>query len=78
MNVQMTVRIPDDVAEFVDQLVSDGAKSRAEVITRALKREQRRQRAQRDALIYATTEPDRELDDFVGAAASKLDLSNLD
>ena len=78
MNVQMTVRIPDDVAEFVDQQVSDGAKSRADVITRALKREQRRQRAQHDALIYATTEPDRELEDFVSAAASKLDLSNLD
>ena len=78
MNVQMTVRIPDDVAEFIDQLVSDGAKSRAEVITRALKREQRRLRAQRDALIYATTEPDRELDDFVSATAGQLDLTSLD
>jgi len=78
MNVQMTVRIPDDLAEFVDQQVSDGAKSRAEVITRALKREQRRLRAQRDAQIYATTEPDRELEDFVGAAADEFDLRNLD
>ena len=78
MSVQMTIRIPDDLAEFVDRQVEDGGKSRAAVITRALKREQRRKRAERDALIYASTEPDTELDEFVAVAAERLDLSNLD
>lgn len=58
MTVQMTVRIPDDLAEFVDQAVAEGAKSRADVITRALRREMRRKLAEKDALIYASLKVD--------------------
>lgn len=53
MTVQMTVRIPDALAEFVDSEVANGAKSRAEVIARALRREVRRKQAEHDAAIYA-------------------------
>ncbi|MFT4165052.1 MAG: antitoxin [Microlunatus sp.] len=58
MTVQMTVRIPDALAEFVDSEVAAGAKSRAEVIARALRREARRKRAEQDAAIYAAMPED--------------------
>jgi Arc/MetJ-type ribon-helix-helix transcriptional regulator len=58
MTVQMTVRIPDELAEFVDQEVANGAKSRADVIAHALRRELRRRQAQRDAEIYASMAAD--------------------
>jgi Arc/MetJ-type ribon-helix-helix transcriptional regulator len=65
MTVQMTVRIPDALAEFVDREVANGAKSRAEVIARALRRELRRQQAEHDATIYAAAT---DLDDLEGLA----------
>lgn len=59
MTVQMTVRIPDVLADFVDEEVANGARSRAEVIARALRRELRRKQAERDAAIYAAaSDPD--------------------
>jgi Arc/MetJ-type ribon-helix-helix transcriptional regulator len=49
MSVQLTVRIPDELASFVDQDVADGrAASRADAIAKALAREQRRRVAERD------------------------------
>ena len=60
MTVQMTVRIPDALAEFVDSEVANGAKSRAEVIARALRREVRRKHAEQDAAIYAAMPPDQD------------------
>jgi Arc/MetJ-type ribon-helix-helix transcriptional regulator len=43
MSVQLTVRIPDELAGFVDQDVAEGrAVSRADAIAKALAREQRR------------------------------------
>jgi Arc/MetJ-type ribon-helix-helix transcriptional regulator len=63
MSTQIAVRLADDLVEFVDGLVASGEeRSRAAVVTRALKREQRRAMAMRDAEIYARTEPDPELD----------------
>jgi Arc/MetJ-type ribon-helix-helix transcriptional regulator len=63
MSTQMTVRIPDDLASFVDAQVAAGAVgSRAEAIAIALRREQRRLAAQRDAAIYAATGSDTDLD----------------
>jgi Arc/MetJ-type ribon-helix-helix transcriptional regulator len=55
MSVQLTVRIPDELAGFVDQDVADGrAVSRADAIAKALAREQRRRVAERDvALLIA-------------------------
>jgi Arc/MetJ-type ribon-helix-helix transcriptional regulator len=54
MSTQITVRLPDELVAFADQQVESGAAlSRAQVVTRALLREQRRALAVRDAEIYA-------------------------
>ena len=46
MTTRITVRLPDDLVDAVDEVVArGGAASRAEVVTRALRRELRRQRA---------------------------------
>lgn len=40
MTTQMTVRLPDDVASYIDERVSEGAAgSRAEMIARAVRHE---------------------------------------
>jgi Arc/MetJ-type ribon-helix-helix transcriptional regulator len=40
MTIQMTVRLPDDVASYIDERVSEGAAgSRAEIIARAVRHE---------------------------------------
>jgi len=62
MSKQIAVRLPDDVVDFVDELVNSGvARSRAGVVSRALERERRRVVALRDAQILARTGPDPEL-----------------
>ena len=62
MSKQIAVRLPDDLVDFVDEVVHAGAeRSRAAVVTRALERERRRLAAQRDAEILARTGPDPEL-----------------
>jgi Arc/MetJ-type ribon-helix-helix transcriptional regulator len=59
---QIAVRLPDEIVEFVDEVVGSGAgRSRAAVVTRALERERRRVIAMRDAQILARTGPDPEL-----------------
>ena len=46
MTTQIAVRLPDDLVGAVDQIVSaGGATSRADLVTRALRRELRRRRA---------------------------------
>lgn len=63
MSVQMTIRVDEDLAAFVDQAAKAGEGSRADVINRAIKREIRRRAAEQDAHIYATsTDPDLESD----------------
>ncbi len=50
MNRQIAVRIPEELVEFVDELVTSGqARSRAAAVTGALERERRRAVAERDA-----------------------------
>lgn len=59
MTVQMTIRVDDDLAAFVDQTAKASEASRADVINRAIRREIRRRDAERDAHIYASsTDPD--------------------
>lgn len=71
MTVQMTIRVDDDLAAFVDQAVKSGEGSRADVINRAIKREVRRRAAQRDAQIYASNaDPDLESDAYITWAAA--------
>lgn len=55
MTVQMTIRVDDDLAAFIDQAAEAGEGSRADVINRAIKREIRRRAAERDAQIYAAS-----------------------
>jgi Arc/MetJ-type ribon-helix-helix transcriptional regulator len=53
MSKQIAVRLPDELVEFIDELVSSGRfESRAAVITRQVRRLQRQLRAERDAEVY--------------------------
>ena len=53
MTKQIAVRLPDELVAFVDELVASGRfESRAAVVTRELKRLQRRLIAEKDAEIY--------------------------
>jgi Arc/MetJ-type ribon-helix-helix transcriptional regulator len=62
MGKQIAVRLPDELVDFVDDLVRSGqCKSRAAVVVRALERERRRTVAERDAQILATVGDDPEL-----------------
>ena len=67
MSVQITVRLPDDQVAFLDAEVSGGrAASRATVIARALRSEQRRRRAEQDLETILATADD--ADDLAGLA----------
>lgn len=71
MTIQITVRLSEENVALVDQLVAEGkAKSRADAIDRALRRERRRQAALRDAEIYASSAPDPELAAWAAHAAT--------
>jgi Arc/MetJ-type ribon-helix-helix transcriptional regulator len=62
MSKQIAVRLPDELVDFVDELVDAGAgRSRAAVVARLLERERRRALAARDAEILARTGADPEL-----------------
>jgi Arc/MetJ-type ribon-helix-helix transcriptional regulator len=78
MSTQIAVRLPDEMVEFVDSLVASGAaKSRADFVWHAIKREQRRLAAERDAAIYAELGEDPELDGLADYAA-RLPRPELD
>jgi Arc/MetJ-type ribon-helix-helix transcriptional regulator len=63
MSRQIAVRLPDDIVEFVDDLVSEGAAdSRAAVVRHALHRERRESLAMRDAEILAAAGADADMD----------------
>lgn len=49
MSTQIAVRLPDELVAYVDQAVATGrAKSRADLVSRLLARDARRQRAEED------------------------------
>jgi Arc/MetJ-type ribon-helix-helix transcriptional regulator len=77
MSKQIAVRLPEELVDFVDEIVGSGEeRSRAAVVTRALERERQRARAERDAEILARTGPDPELAGLAEYAAglpSQLD-----
>nr|MDT0657483.1 YlcI/YnfO family protein [Micromonospora sp. DSM 115978] len=78
MSTQIAVRLPDDLVEFVDELVRHGdAPSRAAVVARALRRERRQAAAARDAAILARTEPDADLDRLADYTAA-IPMNDLD
>jgi antitoxin MazE3 len=62
MSKQIAVRLPDQLVEFVDEMVGSGRHaSRAAVVASALERERRRIIAARDAEILAASGPDPDL-----------------
>jgi len=68
--MQIAVRLPDSMVEFLDRLVAEGrAPSRASVVERALAREFRRQIAARDAAILADADVDPDMDSLADYAA---------
>jgi Arc/MetJ-type ribon-helix-helix transcriptional regulator len=70
MSKQIAVRLPDDIVEFIDQLVEHGeASSRAAVVARAVDRERRREIAARDAAILAQSHGDPDFDSLAQYAA---------
>jgi Arc/MetJ-type ribon-helix-helix transcriptional regulator len=74
MSRQIVVRLPDELVKLIDEVVGSGhAPSRAAVVARALKREQRRAMQARDAEILARTEPDPELERLAEYAAITTD-----
>lgn len=76
MSKQIAVRLPDEIVEFVDGLVSEGnAKSRAAVVHRALERERRRAMAARDVAILSGAGDDPDMDSLAEHVAhAPLDL----
>jgi Arc/MetJ-type ribon-helix-helix transcriptional regulator len=73
MSIQIAVRLPDSMVEFLDRLVAAGrAPCRASVVERALAREFRRQIAARDAAILAKAGADPGMDSLAGYAARAL------
>ncbi|MCT1716478.1 MAG: ribbon-helix-helix domain-containing protein [Dermabacter sp.] len=66
MTVQISLRLPDDLVEFLDRSVSTGAaSSRADIVSVALEREKRRQAALADAAIVNAEGPQDDLDSLV-------------
>ena len=76
MSKQIAVRLPEDIVDFVDGLVSEGkANSRAVVVNRALERERRRAVAARDVAILSRAGDDPDMDSLADHIASApLDL----
>jgi len=66
VTTQIAVRLPDDLVSYVDQLVRDGAGSRATVLSRALAMYRQHMTAERDARIL---EERGDYDDFDGLTA---------
>ena len=79
MTTQITVRLDDDLVEFVDQLVRDGKeKSRASAVSRAIQRERRREAAERDARILADLRHPDDLDSLVDYTSRNPIVLDLD
>lgn len=76
MSIQLTVRLPDDLVNWIDERASQAALSRAAVIAAAVERERRRAVAERDAAILAASTND---DDADGIAefGSKVSMPDL-
>lgn len=66
MTIQIAVRLPDEMVEFLDKAVAEGrAPSRAAMVTSALEREMRRLISESDAAILRGKGPEDDLDPLV-------------
>lgn len=78
MSKQITVRLPDELVEFMDNLVTEHrASSRASVVARAMERERRRELAARDLAILTQHGGYDDLDGLAESAAGTV-LADLD
>jgi Arc/MetJ-type ribon-helix-helix transcriptional regulator len=78
MSKQITVRLPDELVEFMDRLVDDNkAPSRASVVARAMERERRRELAARDLALLAEYGEPSDLDGLAESASGTV-LTDLD
>ncbi|MGC4942711.1 ribbon-helix-helix domain-containing protein [Kribbella sp. DT2] len=78
MSKQITVRLPDELVDFMDRLVDDHkAPSRASVVARAMERERRRELAVRDLALLAEHGEPSDLDGLAATAAGTV-LTDLD
>jgi len=78
MSIQITVRLPDALVQYVDELVARGeVPSRATAVAGALDRDRRRSAALRDAAILAAEPTDTDLESLAqfNAAVSLKDLA---
>lgn len=66
MSIQIAVRLPEELVQYIDNLVSQGAGSRAAVVARALTSYQQQLRAELDARILETAGDYDDFDDLVG------------
>lgn len=55
VSTQIAVRLPDDLAAWIDEQVAAGAASRAAVTATALRRYRRQLEAEHDAQVYRAT-----------------------
>lgn len=70
MTTQITIRLPDDIADFIDQRVAEGhATSRANVVAAAMRREQRRILYEAERHLIESSGSDPELDAFADWSA---------
>ncbi len=76
--MQITVRLPDELVEFVDaEVVRGTASSRADAVAKALIRERRRQTALVDVAILRASAADTDLDDLAAHTADHpIDLGD--
>ncbi len=77
MSIQIAVRLPEKIVEFLDRTVAEGrALSRAAVVSSALEREMRLRAGQRDVEILGdVTAPD-DLDALVSWSAGNVSLED--
>ena len=68
MSTQIAVRLPDELVAYVDDLVRDGAGSRAAVVVRALSLYQQQLSGERDARILEETGDYDDFDSLVAHA----------
>ena len=66
MTTQIAVRLPDELVAYVDRLVSEGAGSRAAVVSRALGLYQQQLRGEQDARILEESGDYDDFDELVG------------
>jgi Arc/MetJ-type ribon-helix-helix transcriptional regulator len=79
MSTQIAVRLPDEIVAYIDEQVRSGrARSRAAVLSRAVTRDVRRERAERDLAVIlagkAAGDIDADTFDNLSAAASQTEL----